>query len=229
MLNLSFVFIPPNTQVFQSNYSSQLVLDFSRTVFDIDGFEQVVFSIRFMGLFTKERITFRKPFRVVILTLSWFESLILTFVNAKFFHIRLWKARKKKAFWIMIRLESLILRTCERKALTDRDSCVCTRKYARNPLAIVLSLQLAIACQFTRWSHAWLKGSISAVGTKYYFAVRRSCSWLGWRLQCLWTHVAQITNRIRKRIVIQNGFRNVIHSFVNRPKDAVKIPFVVHI
>ena len=47
----------------------------------------------------------------------------------------------------MIRLESLILRTCERKALSDRDSCVCTGKYARNPLAIVHSLQLACMAQ----------------------------------------------------------------------------------
>ena len=38
-----------------------------------------------MGLFRKERITFRKPFQNVIRTLSWFESLILPFVNAKLF------------------------------------------------------------------------------------------------------------------------------------------------
>ena len=64
-----------------------------------------------------------------------------------------------------------------------------------------------------RWSHE----SISAVGTKYYLAVRRSCSWSGRQLQCLWTHVVQITNPIRKRIVIRNGFRNAIRSFVNMP------------
>ena len=43
------------------------------------------------GLFTKERITFQKPFRNMIRTLSWFESLILPFVNAKLFQIRLLK------------------------------------------------------------------------------------------------------------------------------------------
>ena len=64
-----------------------------------------------------------------------------------------------------------------------------------------------------------MHGSISAVGTKYYLAVRRSCSWLGRWLQCLWTHVVQITNPIRKRIAIRNGFWNVIRSFVNRPND----------
>ena len=37
------------------------------------------------GLLTKEQITFRKPFWNVIQTLSWFESLILLFVNAKLF------------------------------------------------------------------------------------------------------------------------------------------------
>ena len=31
------------------------------------------------------------------------------------------------------------------------------------------------------------------------------------------THAVQITNPIRKRIAIRNGFRNVIRSFVNRP------------
>ena len=60
-----------------------------------------------------------------------------------------------------------------------------------------------------------MHGSISAVGTKYYLAVRKSCSWSGQRLQCLWTHVHVV--QIRKRIMIWNGFRNVIRSFVNRP------------
>ena len=31
---------------------------------------------------------------------------------------------KERAFWIVIRVESLILRTCECKALSERDSCV---------------------------------------------------------------------------------------------------------
>ena len=172
-----------------------------------------------MGLFTKERIVFRKPFRIVILTLSWFESLILPFVNAKLFQIRLLK-REKKVFWIVIHLESLILRTCERQALTGTWMCMCTgselrkAKSVRNPLAIV---RFCLHFGNARWSHAWVKGSISAVGTKHYLAVCRSCLWLGWRLQCLWTHVVQITNPIRKQIVIRNGFWNVIRSFVNRP------------
>ena len=48
-----------------------------------------------LGLFTKERITFRKPFQNVIRTLSWFESLILPFVNAKLFQIRLLKRENR--------------------------------------------------------------------------------------------------------------------------------------
>ena len=59
------------------------------------------------------------------------------------------------------------------------------------------------------------------VNTKLFRNVmRRSCSWTGRWLQCLWTHIVQITNTIRKPIVIRNGFRsfrNVIRSFVNRP------------
>ena len=41
--------------------------------------------------------------------LSWFESLILALVNAKLFQIRLLKREKRRAFWIVIRVESLIL------------------------------------------------------------------------------------------------------------------------
>ena len=54
-----------------------------------------------MGLFTKNRITFQKPFRIIILTLSWFENLIWPFVNSKLFQIRLFK-REKRALWIVI-------------------------------------------------------------------------------------------------------------------------------
>ena len=50
--------------------------------------------------------------------------LILPFVNAKLFQIRLLK-HTKMAFGIVIRLESLMLTTCERKALSERDLCVC--------------------------------------------------------------------------------------------------------
>ena len=98
----------------------------------------------------------------------------------------------------MICLESLILRTCERKALLEHDSCV-----------RILEMHAEA-----------MHGSICAAGTKYYLPVRRSCSWSGQRLQCMWTHVVQITNPIRKRIAIRNGFRNVISSFVNRPNDS---------
>ena len=56
----------------------------------------------------------------------------------------------------------------------------------------------------------------------HYLAVCRSCSWLEWWLQCLWTHIIRITNPIRKRIVNRNDFRNVIRSFVNRPIESYK-------
>ena len=87
-------------------------------------------------------------------------------------------------------------RTCERKALSERDSCVC-----------ILEMRAEA-----------MHGSISvdcAVGTKYYLAVRRSWSWLWRRLKCMWTHVVQITIPNTKRIAIWNVFQNVIRSFVN--------------
>ena len=73
-----------------------------------------------------------------------------------------WNA-KKMAFWTGIDLESLILRTCERKALSECDSCM-----------HILEMCAEV-----------MHGSICAVGTKHYLAVRRSCSWLGRRLQSL--------------------------------------------
>ena len=72
------------------------------------------------GLFTKERITFRKLFQIMILTLSWFEAWFYSLWMQSSFKSGF--EMRKLAFWIMIRLESLILRTCEGKALSDRDS-----------------------------------------------------------------------------------------------------------
>ena len=59
-----------------------------------------------MGLFTKERVTFQKLFWITIQTLSWFESLILPFVNAKLFQIRLLKRRKKRRFGLWSALKA---------------------------------------------------------------------------------------------------------------------------
>ena len=70
-------------------------------------------------------------------------------------------------------------RTCERKALSEHDSCGLR---SRNKISL---------------------------------AVRRSWSWLGRRLQCMWTHVVQITIPITFWIVIRNVFRNVILAHVN--------------
>ena len=81
-----------------------------------------------MGLFKKERIMFQKLFRIGILTLSWFESLILPFVNANLSN-EAFEMQKKGVFWIVIRPESLILRTCECKALLERDLCMCKQLY----------------------------------------------------------------------------------------------------
>ena len=84
-------------------------------------------------------------------------------------------------------LREKILRTCERKTLSECDLCV-----------HILEMHAEA-----------MHRSICAVGTKYYLAVRRSCSWLGRQLQCLLTHIIQIMNPIRKPIVIWKGFRNV--------------------
>ena len=54
----------------------------------------------------------------------------------------------------MIHLERLILRTCECKALSERDLSACISEMRAEAM----------------------HGSISAVGTKHYLTVHRSCS-----------------------------------------------------
>ena len=153
-----------------------------------------------LGLFTKERITFRKLFRNTIRTLSWFESLILPFVNTKLFKIRLLKR--------------------EKIGVSDRDP-------HRKPDSEDMWTQSSFGTWFVRvhfgnarWNHACVsqRGLCSRnkilprsaqilfmIGPAFAFACERTYS------------VVQITNPIGKRIAIRNGFRNVIHSFVNRP------------
>ena len=107
-----------------------------------------------------------------------------------------WNAKKKKGVLDHDPPRKPDSRTCERKALSERDSCAC-----------ILEMRAEA-----------MHGSISldcAVGTKYYLAVRRSWSWLGRCLQCMWTHVVQITIPITFWIVIQNVFWNVILAHVN--------------
>ena len=106
-----------------------------------------------------------------------------------------WNATKKKAFWIVICLESLILRHVNAK-LSERDSCVCMFKMCAEAMHKRMGQSARTDC---------------AVGAKYYLAVRRSWSWLGRRLQCMWTHV----NPITFWITIRNIFRNVILAHVN--------------
>ena len=72
------------------------------------------------------------------------------------------------------------------------------------------------------WSHAWVnqcglhnRNKILPRSAQILFVI--GTAFAVHSLQCMWMHVVQITNPIRKRIAIRNGFRNVIHSLVNRP------------
>ena len=121
-----------------------------------------------------------------------------------------WNAKKGR-FWIMIGLESLILGR-ERKALSECDSCVCIFKMCAEAMHKRMGQSVRADC---------------AVGAKYYLAVRRSWSWLGRRLQCMWTHIVQITIPIMFRIAIRNVFRNVIIAHVNTATEIHM--FVKHI
>ena len=136
--------------------------------------------------------------------LSWFESLILARVNAKLFQIRhLIRVFEMQKRGVLDRdpPRKPDSRTCERKALSECDSCVCILKMSTEAMHKHM-------CQSAR--------ADCAVGAKYYLAVRRSWSWLGRHLQ---THVVQITIPITYWIAIRNVFRNVIRSHVNTAMD----------
>ena len=124
--------------------------------------------------------TKRRAFWIVIRL----ERLILPFVNAKFFQIRLLK--------------------CEKKGVLDRDPPTCRKAdFTLGERKALLEHDLCV--RILEMRAETMHGSICAVGTtKYYHAVRRSCLWLGWQLQCLWTHVHVV--QITKQIAIRNGF-----------------------
>ena len=112
-------------------------------------------------------------------------SLILAHVNAKLFQIRRLKRvlkREKKGVLDRDPPRKPDSRTCECKALSERDSCVCILKMRAEAMHKRMGQSACADC---------------AVGAKYQLslAVRRSWSWLGRRLQCMWTHVVQITER----------------------------------
>ena len=139
---------------------------------------------------------------------SWFESLILAHVNAKLFQIRLLKrVLKCKKIGVLDRdpPRKPDSRTCECKALSERDSCVCILKMRAEAMHKRMGQSAHADC---------------AVGAKYYLPVCRSWSWLGRRLQCMWTHVVQITISIMFWIAIRNVFRNVILAYVNTAYDS---------
>ena len=91
-------------------------------------------------------------------------------------------------------------RTCERKAISECDSCVCILKMHAEAMHKRMGQSVRADC------------AVGAIRAKYYLAVRRSWSWLGRHLQCMWSHVVQITIPITFWIAIRNVFRNMISS-----------------
>ena len=99
------------------------------------------------------------------------------------------ETRKKRAFWIVIRLESLILGHVNAKLFRNVIRACAFKKMRAEAMHKRMGQSARADC---------------AVGAKYYLAVRRSWSWLRRRLQCMWTHVVQITIPITFWIAIQN-------------------------
>ena len=84
-------------------------------------------------------------------------------MNAKLFQIRLLKRvlkREKKGVLDRDPPRKPDSRTCERKALSERDSCVCI-------------LEMRAEAMHKRMGHQSARADC-AVGAKYYLAVRRS-------------------------------------------------------
>ena len=79
-------------------------------------------------------------------------------VNAKLFQIRLLK-REKRGVLDRDPPRKPDSRTCERKALSERDSCVCILKMRAEAMQKRMGQSARADC---------------AVGAKYYLAVRRS-------------------------------------------------------
>ena len=174
-------------------YVYKVLMTFTTLLFTVQQVEREIYRACSQGNESRSKSHFGTWFGPFPDLKAWFYPLWMQSSLKSGF----WNA-KKEVFWIMIHIESLILRTCECRALSECDSCV-----------RILEMHAEA-----------MHGSISVdctVGTKYSLTMRRSCLWLGRHLQCMWTHVVQITNPIRKRITIRNGFRNVIRSFVNRP------------
>ena len=88
------------------------------------------------------------------------------------------ETRKKRAFWIVICLESLILGHVNAKLFRNVIRACAFKKMRAEAMHKRMVQSARADC---------------AVGAKYDLAVRRSWSWLGKCLQCMWTHVVQIT------------------------------------
>ena len=90
-------------------------------------------------------------------------------------------------------------RTCERKALSERDSCVCILKMRAEAM------------------HKHIVQSARGLRSRSKILPRSAqiLIVIGKTLQCMWTHIVQITIPITFWIAIRNVFRNVIRSHVN--------------
>ena len=114
---------------------------------------------------------------------------------------------KKGTFWIVIRLESLILRTCETQSFYGKWS-------VRSHFGSV------------RWSHTWVNlRSRNKITSQCADPVRDRVG------DC---NACERTYPFRKGIAIRNGFRDLIRSCVNRPSmshavsDLASCQVVVH-
>ena len=108
-----------------------------------------------------------------------------------------------------------------KRGILDRDSC-------RKPDSEDMWMQSSFGTWLVRahfgnahWSLAWVNQRGLRSRNKILPRSAQILFVIGTAFQCMWTHVhvVQITIPITKRIAIRNGFRNVIHSFVNRPYD----------
>ena len=150
-----------------------------------------------MGLFTKEWITFRKTFRIAICFLIglWFELCAFTcIVNAVPITNRICALRGN----ILLLLHRLT-HACNAWLQRAFPKCACTNHVPKE------------LCIHTFSESGFLGGSRSK--TPFFLHFKS----LIWKSFAFTKGKIRLSNQERVWITFRNGFRNMIHSFVNRP------------
>ena len=156
-----------------------------------------------MGLFTKERITFRKPFRIAIRFLIGF----VIWTMCVHMHCKRRPNHEQEVIILfLLRSPHWLTHAWLQRAFPKctRTNHVPERTLCSHVLRIRLSTQITIQnTLYSPFQNAFQKPDLKE------FAFPKG--------------TIRLSNRERVRITFRNGFRNAIHFFVNRPNDMLCI------